>query len=80
LNEQQKYDGMVSNLADGVERILPFVRKVQEQIHDDEGLLEGVIKGLYDIVMDTATFICSYVRRSPLSMSIDVGNGSNSDN
>jgi hypothetical protein len=71
---------MVSNLADGVERILPFVRKVQEQIHDDEGLLEGVIKGLYDIVMDTATFICSYVRRSPLSMSIDVGNGSNSDN
>jgi hypothetical protein len=71
---------MVSNLADGVGRILPFVRKVQEQIvHDDDDLLEGVIKGLYDIVMDTATFICSYVRRSPLSMSIATSQGSNND-
>ena len=71
---------MVSDLADGVGRILPFVRKVQEQtVHDDDDLLEAVIRRLYDIVMDTAEFICGYVHRSPLSMFIAVWNGSNSD-
>lgn len=73
MKEQQKYDNMVSDLADGVGRIIPFVRKVQGQtVDDDVDLLEAVIRRLFDLAIDTAEFICSYVHRSPLSRSIPV--------
>jgi hypothetical protein len=71
---------MVSDLADGVGRIIPFVHKVQEKtVPDDVDLLDEVIRRLFDLAMDTAEFICGYVCRSPLSMSIIVLNDSNSD-
>jgi hypothetical protein len=64
---------MVSDLADGIDRILPFVHKVQGQtIHDDLEQLETVIRRLFDLAIDTAEFICNYVHRSPLSRSIPV--------
>jgi hypothetical protein len=62
---------MVSNLAESVNRIHPFVRKVQEKAkHDEIDLLEEVITRILNIVIDTAEFVCSYVHRSALSMSI----------
>lgn len=68
LKEQKKYDDAVSTLADKVERIVPFVHKVEtETLYDDNMLLEGIIKKMYNITLDTAEFICGYVRRSPLS-------------
>jgi hypothetical protein len=71
---------MVSDLAEGVGRILPFVQKVQEQtLNDDIDLLEDVIRRLYDIFKDTAEFIGSYVHQSALSRSITVRNESKSD-
>jgi hypothetical protein len=64
---------MISDLADEVGRIIPFVHKVQEKtVPDDVGVLEEVVRRLFDLAMDTAEFICGYVRRSPLSMSITV--------
>jgi hypothetical protein len=63
---------MVSDLADGIGRILPFIPKVQGQTVDDIDLLEAIIRRLFDLAMDTAQFICGYVHRSPLSMSITV--------
>jgi hypothetical protein len=68
LKEQKKYDNMVSDLADQIERILPFAKQVLEVIvYDDTELLEGAIRKLYDLIMDTAEFICDYIRRSPAS-------------
>ena len=72
---------MVSGLADGVGRIVPFVYKAQEQTIDDDDvdLLNSAIRKLFDLAIDTAEFICDYVHRSPLSTSIIVFNDSNSD-
>lgn len=62
---------MVSNLADSVGRILPFIKPVQEEsIDDDIELLGEIIKKMYDLILDTAEFIGDYVRRSALSMSL----------
>jgi hypothetical protein len=62
---------MVSDLADEVGRIVPFVYKAQEQTMDDDvDLLNSVIRRLFDLAIDTAEFICGYVHRSPLSMSV----------
>jgi hypothetical protein len=71
---------MVSDLADGVGRIIPFVNKVQEQTVDsDSDLLDSVIRRLFDLAIETAEFICGYVHQSPLSTSITVRNDSNND-
>ena len=72
---------MVSDLADEVGRIVPFVYKAQEQTIDDDDvdLLNSAIRKLFDLAIDAAEFICDYVHRSPLSMSIIVLNDSNSD-
>jgi hypothetical protein len=68
--EQRKYDNMVSDLADQIGRILPFAKQVLEEItYEDTDLLEGAVRKLYDLIMDTAEFICDYVRRSPTIMS-----------
>lgn len=64
---------MVSDLADGVGRILPVVHKAQGQTVDgDIDLLDAIIRRLFDLAMDTAEFICSYLHHSPLSMSITI--------
>jgi hypothetical protein len=65
---------MVSELADGVGGILPFVYKAQEQTIDDDDvdLLNTVIRRLFDLAIDAAEFICDYVHRSALSMSITI--------
>lgn len=66
LKEQQKYDGMLSDLADQIERILPFAKQAPEEIvYDDTELLEGAIGKLYNLIMNMAEFICDYVRRRP---------------
>lgn len=70
MKEQRKYDDLVSDLVDRVGRMLPFIKPLQaENMDDDIELLEGVIKKVYDLILDTAEFITGYVRRSALSMS-----------
>jgi hypothetical protein len=61
---------MVSELTDQIEHLLPFAKQAMEEIvYDDTELLEGVIRKLYNLVMDMAEFICGYVKKSPTSMS-----------
>ncbi|PVF92870.1 hypothetical protein CPB86DRAFT_790727 [Serendipita vermifera] len=68
LKEQRKYDGGVADLADQIERILPFAKQALEEIvYDDTELLEVAIGRLYNLIMDTAEFTCEYVRRRPAS-------------
>lgn len=64
---------MVSDLAERVRRILPFIKLIQEEDMDDDlELLRGIIKRMYDLILDTADFIGGYVRRSALSTSLAV--------
>ncbi|KIM24838.1 hypothetical protein M408DRAFT_331512 [Serendipita vermifera MAFF 305830] len=66
LKEQRKYDEMVSDLAIGVDRILPFAnRTLEDVLYDDADVLEDVIRRLHETVVDTATFLCVYAKRSP---------------
>jgi hypothetical protein len=57
---------MMSDLASAVESILPFAERTMEDVLcDDADLLEGVVRRLYELIGDTATFICGYAKRSP---------------
>jgi hypothetical protein len=69
LKEQQKYDDMVSDLTDQIERLLPFAKQaLEELVYDDTELLEGAVRRLCNLVMEAAEFICDYVKKAPTSM------------
>lgn len=62
---------MVSDLVDKIGRVLPFITQAQQQVlSDDTELLEETIRRMFEIVLDTAEFTCSYVHHSPLSTSL----------
>ena len=64
VKEQRKYDEMISDLASAVGRIVPFAERVLENgVKGDAGLLEGVIKRLYELIGDIGSFICVYAKR-----------------
>jgi hypothetical protein len=70
LKEQKKRDEAVSDLADGVGRILPFAELVLEDIICEETeLLEKVVTNLCVLISDTASFICEYAKQSLASTS-----------
>lgn len=59
---------MVSDLASGIERILPFATHVLEDVlYDETELLDGAIRKLYEVITDTAVFVVDYAKRSPTS-------------
>lgn len=61
---------MVSELASRVGRIIPFINPVQEENMDNGlELLGAVIGKLYELTLDAAEFISSYVQRSAFSTS-----------
>ena len=65
LKEQRKYDEMVSDLANGINRILSFAeRATEDAIYNDGDLLEKAIGKLYELIVETAAFICSYTKRN----------------
>ena len=56
---------MIFDLADVVNRILPFAeRAIEDVLYDDVDLLERVIGKMYELIVDTATFICNYTKRN----------------
>ena len=61
---------MVSDLARCVERIHPFAEMALDDVvvDGDAELLEKAISQLYELVINTATFISGYVQRHPLGM------------
>ena len=56
---------MVSDLATGVNRMLPFAERATEDVlYDNVDLLEKVIGKMYELIVETATFICDYTKRN----------------
>jgi hypothetical protein len=68
LKEQRRYDENVSELASGIDGLLPFAEQSLEGVLYEEGLLDGVVRRLYDLIGDAASFIVGYVKRGPASM------------
>lgn len=59
---------MVSDLVDKVERMIPFIEQVENEIlREDTQLLEGIVTKMCNLVLDTAEFVSSYVQKSALS-------------
>ena len=67
LTEQRKYDENVSELASGIDGLLPFAERSLEGVLYEEELLDGVVRRLYDLIGDTANFAVGYVKRGPAS-------------
>jgi hypothetical protein len=67
LKEQRNYDENVSDLADGIDAILPFAERALEGLLYEEELLDRVIRRLYDLIGDTAVFVIDYAKRGPPS-------------
>ena len=61
---------MVSDLAKSIRRTLPFAERVLEDVlWDNAELLESLVRKLYDLIVEAATFISKYVKQSPASKS-----------
>jgi hypothetical protein len=67
LKEQRKYDDNVSDLASGIDGILPFAERVLEGVVYEEELLGSAVRMLCDIIGDTAAFVGDYAKRGPTS-------------
>jgi hypothetical protein len=66
LKEQKKYDDMVSALADGIARILPFATlALEEVVCDETELLDRAIRKMCTLIADAANFICAYAKQHP---------------
>lgn len=60
---------MLSDLADGIGRILPVIEGAMDlvSVKDERGLLNETLLKMSELIETTATFICDYVKRSPAS-------------
>lgn len=59
---------MVTDLASGIKRILPFADQVLEGVlYEETELLEVAVRRLYHLIEDTAEFVVVYAKRSPAS-------------
>jgi hypothetical protein len=66
LKEQKKYDGMVSELAECIARILPFATlSLEDIVCDETELLDRAVRKMCTLVADTANFICNYAKQNP---------------
>ncbi|PVG02869.1 WD40 repeat-like protein [Serendipita vermifera] len=67
LEEQQKYDEMMSSLGDRLGRVLPFAEQVLDDcIHDDASTLRRLVNEMYILTLEVADFACGYVQQSIL--------------
>jgi hypothetical protein len=59
---------MISDLAKGVEGILPFANTIVNEmiIGDDMTLLENAVNKMFKLVNEAALFICDYVKQRPI--------------
>jgi len=63
LKEQNKYDKIPSGLCDRVQRILPLVMKVAEEIVSEEReILKELIPRMFDVMNKAAKLSCDYVK------------------
>lgn len=57
---------MVSDLSENVGRILPCIKRVQGIKVGDNGALEEIIEEIYEVLLESAKFICNYVQHTPI--------------
>ena len=68
LKEQNKFDEMPSGLCDRVQRILPLVEQVANEIVSEETkILKDLIPRIFQVMHRVATLSCEYVRRGRCS-------------
>jgi len=67
LKEQKKYDENVSDLASGIDGILPYAERALEGVLYEEELLNQAVRRLYDLIGDAADFVIDYAKRGPAS-------------
>ena len=71
LKEQSKYDKILLGLFDRVQRILPLVETVADEIVCDEtDILEEIIPRMFKVMQRVAEYSRDYVRRGRLGMQI----------
>jgi hypothetical protein len=64
LKEQNKHDQIPSGLCDRVERILPLVQKVADEIVSEETeILKELIPRMFEVMHKVAEASCDYVKR-----------------
>ena len=63
MKEQNQYDQMLWGLCDWVQRILPLVKQVAEEIVSEETeILEELIPRVFEIMHRAAKLSCDYVK------------------
>ena len=64
LKEQNKYDQIPSDIFRRLERILPLLKLVEEEIVSEETkILKKFIPRMYEVLHKVAKASCEYVRR-----------------
>ena len=64
LKEQNKYDQLSSGLCDRVQRTLPLVKKVADEIVAKETeFLKSLIPRMFEVMYRVAKLSCDYVKR-----------------
>ncbi|PVF90960.1 hypothetical protein CPB86DRAFT_478196 [Serendipita vermifera] len=72
LKEQKKHDQMVSDLTSQLKRVLPFAEKaIEDSIEESTDLLRKTIEKLHILTMDTAQFVCDYVKKNRFKRAIN---------
>jgi hypothetical protein len=65
---------MASDLAEAVDQILPFAKRTLEEVLEgDADLLAAVVRKLYELIVEIATFICGYAKQSRACETIFLG-------
>jgi hypothetical protein len=73
LKEQKPYDGIISELADGIARILPFAALALEEIVCDKAkLLDAALRNMCTLTAGAANFIYFYAKQQPRGTSCRV--------
>jgi len=63
LKEQNKYDQMPSGLYDRVQRILPLVKQVEDEIVSKETkILKDLIPRMFEVMHRVAKLSCDYIK------------------
>ena len=64
LKEQNKYDQVPSEIFRRLERILPLLKLVEDEIVSEETkILKKFIPRMYEVMHEVAKASCEYVRR-----------------
>ena len=64
MKEQNKYDQIPSGLCNRVQRILPLVKQVADEIISEETkILKNLIPRMFEVMHRVAKVLCEYVKR-----------------